>query len=59
MFVVVDKDEYEAKEPEAMTVEKAIEESVKDGMVGALQVDPQSLVLRSPSKFPVKLVSIQ
>ncbi|TRY75553.1 hypothetical protein TCAL_06383 [Tigriopus californicus] len=48
MFVVVDKDEYEAKEPEAMTMEKAIEESVKDGMVGSLQVDPQSLVLRAP-----------
>ena len=61
MFVVVDKKEYEAAAAKEGTaegedsdtegpdmVEKAIEETFASGRVGALKVEPESLVTKSP-----------
>ena len=51
MMVVVNKDEYEAKEAGDMTVEKAIKDVAISGKVGNLQVDPQSLELKAPGSY--------
>ena len=51
MMVVVNKDEYEAKQAGDMTVEKAIKDVAISGKVGNLQVDPQSLELKAPGSY--------
>lgn len=48
MLVVVNRDEYQAKPEDAMTVEKAIKSTVNEGRVGNLKVEPESLKLRAP-----------
>lgn len=51
MVVVVDKDIYDAKSVEEPSVEQAFQETVQEGRIGILSVDPTSLQLRSPSIY--------
>lgn len=53
MVVVINRDEYEAKEPSALTVEEAIMDTFEDGQLGNLKVEPQSLVMRGASALDV------
>jgi hypothetical protein len=53
MIVVVDKVEYEGKEPESTTVESALKSTAQGGKLGHLKVDPQSLTMRAPSMIIV------
>ena len=48
MLVVVDKEEYEAKAEESMSVEKALKDTARGGNIGGLKIDPQSLTMRAP-----------
>ncbi len=48
MMVVVDKEEYDGRAEDTPTVEEAIRDAVAEGRVGALQVEPESLVLQAP-----------
>ena len=51
-MVVVDKTEYELNEDENVKVPKVLEETVQGGRVGALHVDPESLVYQEPGTKP-------
>ena len=57
MMVVVNKDEYESKDVEQMTVEKAVGEVARGGRVGNLKVDPESLELKAPGKLKIHLLN--
>lgn len=48
MLVVVDKEEYEAKAEDSMSVEKALKDTARGGNIGGLKIDPQSLTMRAP-----------
>ena len=48
MVVIVDKEDYDAKDNGAMTVEKALEETAEGGRIGNLRIDPKSLTMRAP-----------
>ena len=48
MIVIVDQKAYEAKEAATPTVEEAILDTFSEGRVGALKVEPDSLVVKAP-----------
>lgn len=53
MIVVIDKQEYDAKTDDKMTVEKALKETAQGGQIGNLKIDPQSLTMRAPGNSSV------
>jgi hypothetical protein len=54
LLVVVDRNEYEAAGDEGSKVENVLKDVIAEGRVGNLQVEPESLVIRSPGKPHVK-----
>ena len=50
LMVVVDKNQFEA-EPDPLTVEEALQQTVEGGKIGNLRVDPKSLSLDGVGKF--------
>ncbi len=48
MVIVVDKENYEAKDVSDTTVEEALEDTANGGRIGNLQIDPQSLKMKAP-----------
>ena len=48
MVVIVDKEDYDAKNNADMTVEKALEDTARGGRIGNLKIDPESLTMRAP-----------
>ena len=50
LVVILDKNDFEAQ-PEAITVEEALQKAVDGGKIGNLAVDPKSLSLDDVGKF--------